>query len=82
MLSRGVERQPAETGVTVVVAWREWPVVGAAADGAGCAAVAGATVAGLHVAHGRRIARVDRQVGRMVAGRVVRRSEVAVVLLL
>lgn len=79
MLPRAIERQPAQTVAAVVVAWQEWSVVGAAAGGT---TVAGTAVAGLHVAHGRRVARVDRQVGRQVAGRVVRRAEVAVVLLL
>lgn len=82
MLPGAVEREPAQTGVAVVVARRERSVVGAAAGGAGGAAVAGAAVAGLHVAHGRRVARVDRQVGRQVAGRVVCRAKVAIVPLL
>jgi hypothetical protein len=54
----------------------------AAAGGAGGATVAGAAVARLHVAHGRGVARMDRQVGRQVAGWVVRRANVAIVLLL
>ena len=55
-------------------------VMGAAA--AGGATVAGVAVAWLHVAHGRGVARMYRQVGRQVAGWVVRRASVAVVLLL
>lgn len=54
----------------------------AAAGGAGGATVAGVAVARLHVAHGRGVARMYRQVGRQVAGWVVRRANVAVVLLL
>ena len=54
----------------------------AAAGGAGGATVAGVAVARLHVAHGRGVARMYRQVRRQVAGWVVRRANVAVVLLL
>jgi hypothetical protein len=88
-LPRAIERGSAQTCVAVVVAWRERPmdvevvVMGAAAaGGAGGATVAGAAVARLHVAHGRGVARMDRQVGRQVAGWVVRRTNVAIVLLL
>jgi len=54
----------------------------AAAGGAGGATVAGVAVGRLHVAHGRGVARMYWQVGRQVAGWVVRRANVAVVLLL
>jgi len=41
-------------------------VVGAAAAGSAGGATVAAAVARLHVAHGRGVARVDRQVGRQV----------------
>lgn len=92
MLPRAIEIGSAQTCIAVVVAWWESPVEmvvmmvmvmgAAAAGGAGSATVAGVAVARLHVAHGRGVARVYRQVGRQVAGWVVRRTNVAVVLLL
>ena len=95
MLPRTIERGSAQTCIAVVVAWRESPmemvmvvvvvvvVMGAAAaGGAGSATVAGTAVARLHVAHGRGVTRLQRQVGRQVAGRIVHRANVAVVLLL
>jgi hypothetical protein len=75
VLAGPIERGPAQTGLAVVVAWRQGSVE-VCATAVGSATVT--AVAGLHVPHGR----VDRQVGRQVAGRVVSRSDVAVVLLL
>jgi hypothetical protein len=71
VLAGPIERGPAQTGLAVVVAWRQ-----------GAVEVCAAAVAGLHAAHGRGVARVDRQVRGEVAGRIVSRSDVAVMLLL
>jgi len=94
MLPRAIEIGSAQTCIAIVVAWRESPVEvvvvvvvvvvmsAAAAGGTGGATVAVVAVGRLHVAHGRGVARMYRQVGRQVAGWVVRRANVAVVLLL
>jgi len=92
MLTRAIESGSAQTCIAVVVAWWESPVemvvvmvvvvMGAAAAGGATVAGVAVAVAWLHVAHGRGVARMYRQVRRQVAGWVVRRANVAVVLLL